>query len=1098
MNCPQCSTPNAHERRFCGECGGRLAVRCGACRFENDPGARFCGGCGVRLEAPLKQAPAPPPAPAPPQEAGERRQVTVLFADLAGYTRLSTELDPEDLHALIGEYFRRLDALVSRYGGTVERHIGDAVMGVFGAPVAHDNDALRAVRVGLDIHKVLEEMSQEFGRTLEGHVGIAAGEVVTAPRDRQGRHEFAVVGETVNLASRLSSRAQAGEVLISDAVHALVGPRIGSESVGELVVKGIPHPVRVWRVLGTCDDAPEHLAPFVGRARELARFSACLRSCAAEGRGEVVLIEGEAGIGKSHLTEQLVTRALDGGFAVHGSYVLDFGASSGEDAVHALARSLVCGKAHASREERQQAADALFERGTLPGERRLFLNDLLDLPQPVELRALRDAMDQSTRVAGRQRVFVELAEQACSRRPVLFVVEDVHWADAETLTQLHALSEVVRASSAVLLLTSRVEGSPRHTWPAEKLAPLVIELAPLGDDEALELAHLLVSGESQYIKLCIERARGNPLFLEQLVRHASGTATFEVPASIQSLVLARMDRLPVASKAAIQAASVIGQRFDLAALHHLIGDDTFDCEPLVREALFDRVSDGFMFKHVLIRDGVYASLLRAKRREVHLKLAAWYLGKDASLRAQHLDRGESREAPLAYLEAAQAAASTYRYEQALGLVRRGRELAREAHEKGPLLLLEGELLREMGAVQDSLALYRSVLSLAADPALVCRAKIGLAGGMRVSDDIDGALACLDEAQALGTAQGLTAELAQIHYLRGSLYFPRGNLAGCLEQHSAAHAYARRAGLPEREAHALSGLGDAYYAQGRMQSARGYFHECLELCRRFGFGKIEAANRFMIATVRIYMNELEGALADALASAAMAAQVGHKRAEIISRLTAGWILLDYQRDEEALGQARQGLALAGALGARRFEPFLNETVARVLMRRGERQKARELLESSLVYVRQHAASFIGPWLLGTLALATDDAEQRRQALTEGERLLASGCVSHNHYRLHQAGMEACLAAGETAEALRHAASLEAFTRVEPAPWSDFYIRRCRALARPPADGHGGELRALAEEARTVGLHSAIPALEAAAQRTSRRMYSGSYRPEGESS
>lgn len=1019
------------------------------------------------------------------EEKGERRQVAVLFADLAGFTRLSTELDPEDLHTLIGEYFRRLDALVSKYGGTVERHIGDAVMAVFGAPIAHDNDALRAVRTALEIHGALKEMSRQFGRTLEGHVGITAGEVVTAPRDRQGRHEFAVVGETVNLASRLSSRAQAGEVLISDRVQTLAGSLIRSESVGEIQVKGIAHPVQVWRVLGTREDSPTRSTPFVGRTQERERFGACLHSCATEGRGEVVLLEGEAGIGKSYLTEQLAAQALDSGFAVHRSYVLDFGASSGEEAVRALACSLAGAQARANIEERQQAAHALIESGKLSVELHPFLNELLDLPQPVEMRALRDAMDQAMRLAGRQRVLAELVAKECARHPVLFVVEDVHWADAQTLAQVHALSDVVRSTRAVLLLTSRPENTPRAHWPAERKAPLVLKLAPLGGEEALALARSLVLRESPYVEICIERARGNPLFLEQLIRHASGAGTFEVPGGIQSLVLARMDRLPAALKIALQAASVIGQRFELAALHHLLSNETFDCEPLVREALFDRVGDGFMFKHVLIRDGVYASLLRARRRELHQKLAAWYHGKDANLHAQHLDRGESPEAPMAYLDAAQASASAYRYEQALELARRGCELARGAREKGLLLLLEGELLREMGAVPDSLAVYRTVLTLPVDQTLICRAKTGLAAGMRVSDDIDGALACLDEAQAIGDAQGLLAELAQIHYLRGSLYFPRGKIAGCLNEHSAAQAYARRAGLPEREAQALSGLGDAYYAQGRMRSARGYFRECLKLCRSHGFGRIEAANRFMMATVRIYLNELGGALEDALASAAMAVQVGHKRAEIVSRLTAGWILLDLQREQDALEQAHQGLAVTTLLGGRRFEPFLNETVARVLVRRGERQRACELLESSLAYVRKHAATFIGPWLLGTLALATADVEQRRQSLAEGELLLAGGCVGHNYYRFYQSAMEACLAAGEFSEALRYAAALEAYTQAEPVPWSGFYIRRCRAIVRHQTGGFGPELitelRALMGEAYRVGLHSAIPALEALTQR-----------------
>jgi class 3 adenylate cyclase len=248
--------------------------------------------------------------------AGERRPVTVLFADLTGYTRLSSELDVEEVHRIVTAVLETVDAIVDDYGGTVDKHIGDAVMAVFGAPVAHGDDPVRAVRAAFDMHQAMVRLSGELGRTLQVHIGIASGEVVAADVGGDGHEAYTVVGESVNLAARLDERAKPAETLISDAVQGAVSGIAHCEPLGELSLKGLDRPVPAWRVrdlkTGTKDPA---LGPLVGRSSELAQFAGILSACRETGTGQAALVRGEAGIGKTRLVEEFIKLAGEQGFA---------------------------------------------------------------------------------------------------------------------------------------------------------------------------------------------------------------------------------------------------------------------------------------------------------------------------------------------------------------------------------------------------------------------------------------------------------------------------------------------------------------------------------------------------------------------------------------------------------------------------------------------------------------------------------------------------------------------------------------------------------------------------------------------------------------
>jgi class 3 adenylate cyclase len=611
--------------------------------------------------------------------AGERRQVTVLFADLCDFTRLSQTLDAEELRDLVARFTSLADGIVVGYGGTVDKHIGDAVMALFGAPLAHDDDPLRAARAALDIHEALSRLSEAGAAPLQAHIGIANGEVVAGTVGRSAAHDYTVIGESVNLAARIVAIAGPGETLLSDGVQRAITGRGVCEALGERTLKGIDAPQRVWRLKGlAAEPVAASRSTFVGREAELAQLAAVVSGCLERRSGQVLYVRGEAGIGKTRVVDELRRRAEAQGFAAHRGLVLDFGVGKGQDPVRMLARSLLQLAPDTSAADRAAAAARVVSAGTVPPEQRVFLGDLLDLPPSGAERALYDAMDNAARNRGKRAVMAALATQACRSGPTLIIVEDLHWADAQVLGQLASLAGAVRNGPGLLVLTSRIEGDPiDHAWRAScRDTPVAtIDLGPLRQEEAMALAGNFIDATQRIAHACIERAGGNPLFLEQLLRNAEEGSTDSVPASIQSLVLARMDRLSAPDRQAFQAAAVIGQRFGLSVLRRLIGSEDYACDGLIANALVLPEGDDFLFAHALIQEAAYSSLLKVRRRELHLRAAEWFAASDAVLHAQHLDRAEDARAPAAYLAAAQARRAAYHTEMAKRLVSRGLEIA---------------------------------------------------------------------------------------------------------------------------------------------------------------------------------------------------------------------------------------------------------------------------------------------------------------------------------------------------------------------------------------------------------------------------------------
>jgi class 3 adenylate cyclase/tetratricopeptide (TPR) repeat protein len=1085
---------------FCVECGSRFVLQCPRCGAPLEPRFKFCNKCGQDLSKPAS-APEPPPlapttaaagrSPASPQASeGDRRQATVLFSDLSGYTAMNERLDPEEVAEVMARVKAEAVRIVEAHGGIVSQFVGDEVLALFGIPTAHTDDPVRAARAARALHEMIRSISPEveprLGRSLRLHTGINTGLIVTSLRDdRDGR--VGVTGDTINTGARLKALAEDDVILLGPETRKLLADDFETESLQPVALKGKAEQLTPYRLIAERANRGTASQPFVGRQAELRQFMGILEGCLESGRGQAVYVRGEVGVGKSRLVDEFRAIASKHGFACHKGLMLDFGAASGQDAIRSVVHGLLQLLPAAPEDVRREAVARALTDGSVDEPQVPFLNDLLDLPQPGELRPIYDAMDNETRNRCKRETVCRLLRYASVKRPVLVEIENIHWADRLTLAHLAALTATVGEIPALLIMTSHLEGDPLdQAWrAASQGSPLsTIDLAPLRADEALEVAVQYPDVSPQAAQRCVERAAGNPLFLVQLLRTVEEYADGSLPGSVQSLVLARVDRIPAEDRQAIQTASIFGQQFPTAGLQTLLGNPGYRCDRLVAHLLVRPEGEGYLFANALIQEGVYGSLLIARRADLHRRAAEWYAAHDLPLRAEHLDRAKDAAAPRAFLDAAHDQAQSFRYERALTLAERGLGLDAEPAVRFALACCVGELRRKLGRNPQSIEAYIEAERVAANDSERCHAWLGQVEGLRLIDRSQDALELLARAEKLAVGGQLTAELARLHYLRGNIYFPLGNLQGCLREHSAALKWAREAGTAEAEARALSGLGDAHYLSGRIKTAYDSFCRCVELCRQHDLHQVEVANLPMVGWMGIYIDPLGQVLQSAEIAAEIARKGSHYRAECQARSLVGYIQTEMGVFAEARQQLDLALALSQKLSAKRFEAHFLCDLARLAYAEGNHAEASKLVEQALTVCRDTGMSYIGPTILACHARIAGSSEPARRLLEEGESILRKGCVSHNYLWFYRDAIDVSLDAGDWDNAERYAAALEDYTRAEPLPWSDFFIARGRMLA---THGRGSRdealyatLRDLFNQAQRLGIRLGARRIEDALQ------------------
>ncbi|MDQ2689664.1 MAG: AAA family ATPase, partial [Chloroflexota bacterium] len=663
MICANCGTENEPGRKFCGECGHRLAVACPNCGTANAPGTKFCGECGTGLA----EADAPRATPSTP--ATERRLVSVLFADLVGFTTMSEARDAEDVRALLASYFETSRAIVERYGGTVEKFIGDAVMAVWGTPTAQEDDAERAVRAALELVDAARRLSPDLALRAAVHTGEA---VVTIGAAGMGM----VAGDLVNTASRLQSIAEPGTVLVGEGTQRAASNAIAFEPAGEHELKGKATPVPAFRALrvvaqrGGVGRSEQLEPPFVGRDAELQLIKDFYHATAHEPGPRLVSVMGQAGIGKSRLAWEFL-KYIDG-------VTEDVYWHQGRSPAYGEGISFwALGEMVRMRIRSGEADDEAATRERLAATLEAFV------PDPDERRSLEEPLlhllgigDGKSRERGQlflawRSFFERIAEAG----PVVMVFEDLQWADDGLLDFIEELITWSRGRSIYVITLARPELLDRRpTWGAGQRSFTSLNLAPLSEESMAALLAGLVPGLPEpVVRQIVTRAEGIPLYAVETVRTllndgriervgdgfrpVGDLTTLAVPESLQALIAARIDALPAAERTLVQDASVLGLSFADAALRAVARSAPADLEAmlqhLARREIFTRDEDPrspergqYRFVQGLLREVAYGTLSRDERRARHLAAARFFeaLGDDelAGVLAQH------------YLEAYQA------------------------------------------------------------------------------------------------------------------------------------------------------------------------------------------------------------------------------------------------------------------------------------------------------------------------------------------------------------------------------------------------------------------------------------------------------------
>jgi class 3 adenylate cyclase/tetratricopeptide (TPR) repeat protein len=629
-------------------CGAELSPRCPECGAENPAGAKFCMECGTALSpAASATAPAPEAPEAPPEE---RRQATVVFADLSGYTAAAERMDPEAVKALVDRTLRLLGEQIERFGGSIDKFIGDNVMGVFGAPVAHEDDPERAVRAGLAMQDAMEEANRQSREKYDVgfslRVGINSGEVMAgAVGDR-----YTVMGDAVNVAARLQAAGRPDSVTVGESTYRASQEAISYERLEPLTLKGKEEPVPAWEATGVLAEPRRGTTraetPLIGREEEAGLLTSLVERVEREGRPHLVTVIGQAGVGKSRLLRELMTNLAESEDppTIRRGQCPPYGAGI---AYWALAEVL-----NDEFEIRDtDAPDAAWEKlrsgvtklmtelgDESAGERNAALLAIpLGLEPPEELQQseqdpqrMREALFSAARAA---------VEGIARRRPLVLAIDDIHWADEGMLDLIDHLTRWVRAPLLLICLTRDELLERRPGWGGGRRNATTIALEPLTESETRELVAALMpssdNGTGDVVPQVAERSGGNPLFAEEMVNRLLEEDTVEaeaLPSTVQSLLAARLDSLDRLERRLLQSASVVGQTFWEGALAPTAAEEGLDLhqtlanleeKDLLAPSAGSRLAGEreYAFKHVLIRDVAYSMLPKSVRCRKHVEVA---------------------------------------------------------------------------------------------------------------------------------------------------------------------------------------------------------------------------------------------------------------------------------------------------------------------------------------------------------------------------------------------------------------------------------------------------------------------------------------------
>jgi class 3 adenylate cyclase/tetratricopeptide (TPR) repeat protein len=1018
MLCVRCHAQNPDSAQFCHECGGRLRAVCPRCGARVEATNKFCGGCGTSLGLTSAAARAPgfvsPERYTPKYLAekiliskaaleGERKQVTVLFADVRGSMELLADRDPEEARKLLDPVLERMMEAVHRYEGTVNQVMGDGIMALFGAPLAHEDHAVRACYAGLwmqdAVRRFADELRRQHGLDVQIRVGMNSGEVVVRSVGNDLRMDYSAVGRTTHLAARMEQLARPGAILITSDTLRLVEGYVEVVPLGPVPIRGLAEPVDTYELVraGVARSrlegaARRGLTRFVGRGSELERLERAMGR-ARVGHGQLVALVGEPGVGKSRLVWEFAhsPRTRDW-LVLEGSSVAYGKGSPYLPVIDVLRR--YC---------RIEDRDDVSTIRTKVTERILALDESLGDAVPA-LLSLFDANPDDSRFPSfdpplqRQRTLEAIQSvllRASQGLPLLVILEDLQWIDSETQACLDALVEKLARAAILVMVNYRPDY--QHRWGRESNYT-EIRLEPLAAPSADELLGTLL-GDAPELRplkqLLVERTQGNPFFLEESVRtlvetrvlqgerrayRVAGTfASIQVPPTVQAVLTARIDRLPPEEKRLLQTASVIGKDVPLAVLQVLAELP----EDVLRRTLADLQASEFLyetssfpgpeytFKHALTHDVAYGSLLQERRRTLHARIVEVIeqlhphnLSEHFERLGYHALRGTTWDKAVFYLQRAgtrAAARSANReavayFEQALEALNR-LPASRETREREIALRLH----------------LGTALLLLAQPDQVSR--------------------CLREAERVATDLDDQGWLGRISSFMSQHLWLMGDGAQAAEAGERALAIGRARGDIALQIRASFFLGEAYQALGDYRRAMEFLRwtaDSVEGKLRqnlYGMSLLPSvSSRAWMAWCLGELGDFETGIAAGQDGILMAKDVDHRFSLVIAYFGLGALYVHKGDFREAIAVLDQGLRLHRELELPFVFPLLASHLGLAYARSGRRAEGAALLDEALAHAVSTKLLFLHSFSLASRSWVYLMEDHLDEALTHAGRAL----------------------------------------------------------------------------------------------------------------
>jgi len=1037
MRCPECAAENPDNARFCNQCGNRLVLCCPGCGHETAPQAKFCSECGASLQnakSPVALESVADPIRYTPthlterilaeqaalerraEPAGERKTITVLFADMAGSTALIHGLDPEEVRQLIDPVLELMMEAVHHYEGYVAKCLGDGILALFGAPIAHEDHPQRALYAALRMQEMMRRYADRLrlqrGIPLQIRVGIHTGEVVVRAIRTDSLHtDYDPVGQTIHIASRMEGIATPGSIVVSEPTYRLTEGYLSYKALGFTSVKGVPEPLQAYEVLGLGDlrtrlqlSASRGLVPFVGRQRELSELERALELARA-GHGQIVGVIGEPGVGKSRLFYEFKLRS-QAGFRVLETFSVSHGKAFPYRPLIELLRNYL--QLHTQDNDRHRREIVTGKVLTLDRGLEEHLPYLFYLLGLAEADSPLAQMDSGVR---RQRIFDavrQLLLRESREQPLELIFEDLQWLDRETEAFLDYFRGAMAGYPILLLVNYRPEYS--HDWGAAS-EYTQLRLEPLGQAEAARLLDELLGGHPSLTSLrprILGQTGGNPFFIEEVVqtlveegvlggsagcyRLEKAPQSLHIPTTVQGVLSARIDRLDASEKVLLQMLSVIGKDFPWSLVQSVVDRPE---EQLRRglsrlqagEFIYERPAYPeieYTFKHGLTQQVAYGTLLFERRRQLHERTAgaietlfADQLDQHCNELAWHYGHSDNTEKAVQYLQrAAEQAAHRSANEEAIEHLQQALERLQGLPENderdhreltlqialGPILMASrGYTVPEVEAAYTRALKLSRQLGEAREQFSVLtglRRFYNLRGDFRTAHEL-GAL-MLSQAQSSGEIDMLLeahSGLGSTCLFQGDFATARGHIErviDCYDLRShASHAYLY--GMdPGVLAHTFKAW--IHWFCGEPDSALARCRTMLQLAQ-------QVAHPFSLAfalgyTAELYQfrGEVAKAREQAEATIALSTEQGFPYWQAQSTVLRGWALAEQGDCDGCIEMIREGLDSYRAGGAELGCTYLTAMLAEALLRVGQVEAAAEAVQQALALVNANGEHF----------------------------------------------------------------------------------------------------------------------------------------------